>query len=200
MAIGDDLKQTGLSFAYGAFTRGLRDSLEGKTRISHNEAVEIVQNAFRTALAEQRRKNQEKEVQFFTENAKKEGITTTASGLQYEILSEAAGEKPSPDQVVKVQYEGTLTDGTVFDSTYLRDGPELIPLNQVIPGWAEGVQLMSEGSIYKFYIPSRLAYGEQGGGDIIPPFSPLIFQVELLEMLDSMPEEEDDFYFSLPED
>ncbi|MDR2094871.1 MAG: FKBP-type peptidyl-prolyl cis-trans isomerase [Treponema sp.] len=190
MAIGEDLKQTGLSFSYNAFTRGLRDALEGyETSITKEEAVEKVQSAFREALTEQKRKSQEREAHYFEENAKKEGIITTNSGLQYEVISEGSGPKPSKDTVVVVQYEGVLIDGTVFDSTFLRDGPEEIPLNQVIPGWSEGVQLMNTGSVYRFYIPSGLAYGERGGGDIIPPYSPLIFRVELMEILEELPEE-----------
>jgi FKBP-type peptidyl-prolyl cis-trans isomerase FkpA len=190
MAIGGDLKQTGLSFSYNTFTRGLRDALEGSpTRITKEEAIEKVQNAFREALAEQRRKSQEREAQYFEENRKREGVVTTESGLQYEIISEGSGLRPSPDEVVIVQYEGTLTDGTIFDSTFLRDGPEEIPLDQVIPGWSEGVQLMNIGSIYRFHIPSGLAYGERGGGDIIPPYSPLIFRVELIDILDELQEE-----------
>ncbi|MDR1905219.1 MAG: FKBP-type peptidyl-prolyl cis-trans isomerase [Treponema sp.] len=191
MAIGQDLQQTGLAFSYNAFTQGLRDALEGyETRITKEEAIQKVQSAFREALAEQRRKGQEKEAQYFEENSRREGVITTDSGLQYEIISEGSGPKPSPDMVVIVRYEGTLTDGTVFDTTFLRDGAEEIPLNQVIPGWSEGVQLMNVGSVYRFYIPSRLAYGEQGGGDIIPPYSPLIFRVELIDILDELSEEE----------
>lgn len=120
--------------------------------------------------------------QFLAENAKKEGITTTESGLQYEVVKEGEGDKPGATDVVKVHYHGTLIDGTVFDSSVDRGEPIEFPLNGVIPGWTEGVQLMSVGSKYKFYIPYSLAYGERQAGPKIKPFSALVFEVELIEI------------------
>ena len=124
----------------------------------------------------------EKGQAFLAENGKKEGVTTTASGLQYKVLvaGEASGKKPKATDTVKVHYRGTLLDGTEFDSSYKRKEPIEFGLNQVIGGWTEGVQLMGEGSKYEFYIPSNLAYGTRGAGGAIGPDETLIFEVELL--------------------
>lgn len=117
---------------------------------------------------------------FLAENAKRPEVKTTASGLQYEVLVASIGQKPKATDTVKVHYEGTLTDGTVFDSSYRRGEPISFGLNQVIKGWTEGLQLMSIGSKYKLYIPYTLGYGAQGAGGSIPPYAALIFTVELL--------------------
>jgi len=118
--------------------------------------------------------------EFLAENATKEGVTTTASGLQYTILTDAEGDKPSATSNVTVHYKGTTLDGTEFDSSYSRNAPATFPLNRVIGGWTEGVQLMSVGATYRFFIPSELAYGAQGAGGAIGPNATLIFDVELL--------------------
>ena len=119
---------------------------------------------------------------FLAENAKKDGIKVTESGLQYEVITEGDGASPKATDVVKVHYEGTLISGQIFDSSIKRGEPVEFPLNQVIPGWTEGVQLMKVGSKYRFFIPSNLAYGEQGAGGMIAPNSALVFEVELLEI------------------
>lgn len=119
---------------------------------------------------------------FLAENAKKPGVVTTASGLQYKVLREGEGAKPSEYGEVEVHYKGTLIDGKVFDSSYERGEPISFLLSQVIPGWSEGVQLMSAGAHYEFYIPFELAYGPQGIPGVIPPYSALIFEVELLKV------------------
>ncbi len=122
-------------------------------------------------------------VAFLAENAKKANVVTTASGLQYEILTPGTGTvSPSATETVKVHYKGTTLDGKEFDSSYSRGEPISFPLNRVIPGWTEGVQLMTEGAKYRFYIPSELACGEQGAGGSIGPNSTLIFDVELLKI------------------
>ena len=118
--------------------------------------------------------------QFLAENAKREGVKTTESGLQYEVIEATLGQKPKATDKVKVHYEGTLIDGTVFDSSYKRGEAISFPLNGVIKGWTEGLQLMSVGSKYKFFIPYQLAYGERGAGASIPPYAALIFTIELL--------------------
>ncbi|MCA1950988.1 MAG: FKBP-type peptidyl-prolyl cis-trans isomerase, partial [Treponema sp.] len=124
--------------------------------------------------------NKAKETKFLEDNGKKPGVKTTASGLQYEVISEGTGAKPQASDTVKVHYTGTLIDGTKFDSSVDRGEPAVFPLDQVIPGWTEAIQLMSVGSKYKFFIPSSLAYGESGAGNVIPPNSALIFEVELI--------------------
>ena len=127
--------------------------------------------------------NLEKGEAFLAENAKKEGVKTTASGLQYKVLKEGTGKSPKDTDTVQVHYKGTLLDGTEFDSSIKRGQPAEFPLNRVIPGWTEGVQLMKEGAKYQFTIPSKLAYGERGTpGGPIPPNSTLVFEVELLSI------------------
>ncbi|GHV15383.1 hypothetical protein FACS189491_12280 [Spirochaetia bacterium] len=186
LVLGSDLKQTGLEFDYSAFTEGFRSSVENREpRYSIDEAIQLVQTAFQAAMTRQTEENRVKEEQYLAENGARAGISTTASGLQYEVLSSGGGEKPGEGALVRVNYEGALTDGTVFDSTWDRNEPAEFPLDRVIPGWTEGIQLMGVGDSYIFYIPSSLAYGEQGAGEIIPPFSTVVFKVELLEIMDS---------------
>ena len=125
-------------------------------------------------------KAKEEGEKFLAENAKREGVKVTESGLQYEVLEATIGQKPKATDTVRVHYEGTLIDGTVFDSSYKRGESIAFPLNGVIKGWTEGLQLMSVGSKFKFFIPYQLAYGERGAGASIPPYAALIFTVELL--------------------
>jgi FKBP-type peptidyl-prolyl cis-trans isomerase len=125
----------------------------------------------------------EKGKAFLQENGRRPGVTTTASGLQYEVVAPGAGKSPRATDTVLVHYEGTLIDGTVFDSSYQRREPIDFPLNQVISGWTEGVQLMQEGAKFRFYIPSELAYGKRGAGPDIGPDEALIFDVELLQVM-----------------
>ncbi len=126
--------------------------------------------------------NEETGALFLAENAKRPEVTTTASGLQYEILKDATGDKPFSQSRVTVHYEGKLIDGKVFDSSYKRNQPATFGLNQVISGWTEGVQLMSEGAKYRFFIPHNLGYGARGAAGAIPPFAALIFDVELIKI------------------
>jgi FKBP-type peptidyl-prolyl cis-trans isomerase FklB len=120
--------------------------------------------------------------QFLSENAKRAEVQQTASGLQYEILQAGTGNKPGPTTMVTVHYEGKLIDGTVFDSSFKRNQPATFGLHQVIPGWTEGVQLMNEGATFRFYIPYELGYGARGAGGAIPPYSTLIFDVQLIKV------------------
>ncbi|QQO10956.1 FKBP-type peptidyl-prolyl cis-trans isomerase [Breznakiella homolactica] len=183
VALGSDLRQVGLEFDYDAFTDGFRDAVEGgEMRMTIDEAVTKIQFAFMAAMAKQAEENLAAEQEFLAENGKKAGVMTTASGLQYEIVSQGTGPRPGATDVVLVNYEGTLLDGTVFDSSYARGAPAEFPLNQVIPGWAEGILLMNVGGTARLYIPAALAYGEQGAGNIIPPNTMLIFDVELLSI------------------
>jgi len=184
MAVGDDLKQSGLEIDYYAFSEGLKAAMENsETIMDRDEALEIVQDAFESAMKKQNAELREKEELFLAENAARPGIQTTESGLQYVILKEGSGPKPADGDTVRVHYEGALTDGTVFDSSYERDEPEEIPLDMVIPGWAEGIMLMSVGGKYRIFLPSDLAYGERGAGQVIPPYSTLVFTVELLDIV-----------------
>jgi FKBP-type peptidyl-prolyl cis-trans isomerase len=192
LVLGRDLKQLGLEFNYPAFNEGFRTAIEGaEPRYSFDEALEKVRAAFTEAAIRQAAENKEKEALFLKENGEREGVETTASGLQYEVLKGGEGRKPGPQALVQVNYEGKLTDGSVFDSTWERGEPAKIPLNRVIPGWAEGIQLMGVGDSYVFFIPSVLAYGEEGAGELIPPNVPLIFRVELIEILDQGEEREE---------
>ncbi len=120
---------------------------------------------------------------FLKENAKKEGVVVLPSGLQYQVIKEGTGRSPKATDNVKCHYEGRLIDGIMFDSSKKRGEPATFPLNGVIKGWTEGVQLMKEGAVYKFFIPYNLAYGENGAGSAIPPYAALVFDVELIEVL-----------------
>jgi FKBP-type peptidyl-prolyl cis-trans isomerase len=173
-----------------SYNKGFQDAYAKKEPKIKEEDMKIILMAYeqkvRTEIEEKQKKlateSVTKGAAYLAENAKKAGVKTTASGLQYEVIKEGTGAKPSATSTVKVHYEGKLIDGTVFDSSIKRGEPVSFPLNQVIPGWTEGVQLMSVGSKYHFVIPANLAYGEQGGGPI-PPNSVLSFDVELLEIV-----------------
>lgn len=166
------------------FAQAISDVLNRKeTAISHNEAREIVNKYFEELEAKMNAENIEKGKAFLVENAKKEGVVTLPSGLQYQVIKEGEGKKPSATDRVKCHYEGTLIDGTLFDSSIKRGQPAVFGLNQVIKGWTEGLQLMGEGAKYRFFIPSQLGYGAQQAGEMIPPYSTLIFDVELIEVL-----------------
>ena len=181
---------TDLKYDYEAFKEGFKAFNEAaETRLSWEQAVEKI-NAYIVQLqAKENEKmlldgerNREEGEAFLAENGNRSGVITTSSGLQYEVISEGNGDKPLATDVVRVHYEGTLLDGTVFDSSYARGVPVEFSLAGVIPGWTEGVQLMREGSTYRFVIPSDLAYGSGGAGPI-PPNSTLIFKVELISIL-----------------
>jgi FKBP-type peptidyl-prolyl cis-trans isomerase FklB len=173
------------------FAQAVKDVLTGKDlKIKSSEAQQIVQEFF--AAQEQKISKQRAEAgkvhkeageKYLAENAKKDGVKTLPSGLQYQVLKEGNGKKPSAKDSVKCHYEGFLIDGTVFDSSIQRGEPAVFGLQQVIAGWTEGLQLMQEGAKYRFFIPYRLAYGEGGAGASIPPFAALIFDVELIQVM-----------------
>ncbi|MDR3355590.1 MAG: FKBP-type peptidyl-prolyl cis-trans isomerase [Spirochaetaceae bacterium] len=182
--MGADLKPFGFTFDYNAYIDGFKSCLDGNSKITEEDAVAIVQETINDSMKREAEANLEDGKQFLEENGKKNGMVTTESGLQYEVVKEAGGPKPAPDSTVRVNYEGTLIDGKVFDSSYERNEPAEFPLNQVISGWTEGIQLMSPGSHYKLYIPPELGYGDQPvGNGLIPANSVLIFDVELLDIL-----------------
>ena len=172
------------------FAQAIKDVISGsELKVDNAEAQTLVQNFFQeqeakqlAAAAEAGKAAKEAGETFLAENAKKEGVVTLPSGLQYQVLKEGNGKKPSATDQVVCHYEGTLIDGTIFDSSYKRNEPATFGLNQVIPGWTEGVQLMQEGAKYRFFIPYKLAYGERGAGAQIPPFAALVFDVELIEV------------------
>ena len=166
------------------FAQAIADVLNRKeTAISHNEAREIVNKYFAELEEKMNAENIDKGQAFLAENAQKEGVVTLPSGLQYEVITEGNGKKPSATDRVKCHYEGTLIDGTLFDSSIKRGQPAVFGVNQVIKGWVEALQLMGEGSKWRLYIPSELGYGAQQAGEMIPPHSTLIFDVELIEVL-----------------
>ena len=188
LGIGQQLAQMGAS---DLNIDAIKDVINGnELKVPHKDAQTIVQEYFRqqeerinAIRAEQGKAAKAEGEKFLAENSKKEGVVTLKSGLQYEVLREGNGKKPKATDQVKCHYEGTLINGQVFDSSYKRNEPAVFPLNQVIPGWTEGLQLMQEGAKYRFYIPYILAYGESGAGGSIPPFATLIFDVELLEVM-----------------
>ena len=166
------------------FAQAIADVLNRKeTAISHNEARDIVNQYFAELAAKMNAENIEKGKAFLAENAKREGVVTLPSGLQYEVITEGTGIKPSANDQVKCHYKGTLIDGTLFDSSVKRGQPAVFGVSQVIKGWVEALQLMPEGSKWKLYIPSELGYGSQQAGEMIPPYSTLIFEVELIKVI-----------------
>lgn len=166
------------------FAQAIHDVIEGKeTAITHNEAREIVNRYFEEMEQRMNAENIEKGKAFLEENKKRENVKVLPSGLQYEVLKSGNGNKPLATDKVRCHYEGTLIDGTLFDSSIKRGEPAVFGVNQVIPGWVEALQLMSEGDKWKLYIPSELGYGARGAGEMIPPHSTLVFEVELLEVL-----------------
>ena len=182
LSMGQNLMGSGVtSLEYADLAAGIKDVLEkNQPQSSYQEAQQVLGKFF--SELEEKIAGEAKAAgeAFLAENAKREGVKVTESGLQYEVLEATIGQKPKATDKVRVHYEGTLIDGTVFDSSYKRGESITFGLNQVIKGWTEGLQLMSIGSKYKLYLPYQLAYGERGAGANIPPYAALIFTVELL--------------------
>ena len=182
LSMGQNLMGSGVeSLNYQDLAAGIEDVLtHTQPKITYQEAQQVLNTFFQELeqkIAGAAKADGEK---FLAENAKREGVKVTESGLRYEILEPSLGQKPKATDTVRVHYEGTLIDGTVFDSSYKRGESISFPLNGVIKGWTEGLQLMSIGSKYTFFIPYQLAYGERGAGQSVPPYAALIFTVELL--------------------
>jgi FKBP-type peptidyl-prolyl cis-trans isomerase len=165
---------------------GFRDAMQGKAIFTPEQADQVLRGEMQKMMRKKIQPNIDQCNDFLTQNAKRAGVKQTASGLQYEVITEGTGQRPTDTSVVKVHYEGFLLNATrPFDSSRDRGAPAEFPLNGVIRGWTEGVQLMTVGSKYKFYIPYQLGYGEQGSGEAIPGGSLLIFDVELIEIVKS---------------
>jgi FKBP-type peptidyl-prolyl cis-trans isomerase FklB len=189
MNIGKSLKRDSITIVPEAFLRGITDAKGDSaqylmTEQEVQECLTTFQEEMRTRKADnakaQSEKNRIEGEAFLAENGKKEGVVTRPSGLQYKVLNEGKGKTPKETSTVTVNYAGRLLDGTEFDSSYKRGEPATFPLNGVIRGWTEGLQLMKEGAKYEFYVPASLGYGENGAGGVIPPNATLIFQVELV--------------------
>ena len=190
IGIGRQLSQMGAAdLNIDDFAQAIKDVIAGDLKLGDAEAQQIVQEFFakqeekqKAEAAEKGKAAKQDGEKFLAENGKKEGVITTASGLQYQVLREGNGQSPKATDTVECHYEGTLIDGTKFDSSYDRGQTATFPLNQVIAGWTEGLQLMKEGGKYRFFIPYELGHGERGAGASIPPFSTLVFDVELVSV------------------
>ena len=191
LGIGSQLKSMGAdSLNIDDFAQAIKDTISGaELKVSHKESQQIVQEFFKEQEAKQRAQAaengkvaREEGEKFLAENAKKDGVQVTESGLQYSVIKEGTGKSPKATDTVVCHYEGFLTNGTVYDSSIQRGEPAAFPLNAVIAGWTEGLQLMKEGGKTRFFIPYNLAYGEAGAAGAIPPYAALIFDVELLEV------------------
>jgi FKBP-type peptidyl-prolyl cis-trans isomerase FklB len=182
--VAKSVKNQGLeSIDSEAIAQAFTDVFEGnELKISEQESNVILQEYFGKLAQKAQSQNVEAGQNFLAENAKRDGVVTTATGLQYEVLTEGSGDSPKETDQVTVHYHGTLIDGTVFDSSVERGQPATFPVNGVIPGWVEALQLMNPGAKFKLFIPSNLAYGERGAGGAIGPNATLIFEVELISI------------------
>ena len=182
--IGKSLKKSGIKeLDIDRFSKGVKDVLLNESfDISEEESRAILNDFFTRLQQDLLEKNKTQGKRFLEENSKRESVKQTPSGLQYEIIKEGNGQKPLASDRVKVHYHGTLIDGTVFDSSVRRGEPATFGVTQVIQGWVEALQMMSVGSKWKLFIPHKLAYGAQGAGELIEPFSTLIFEVELIKV------------------
>ena len=184
MNMGNSFRASGIkNLNIKNFTQAIEDVLTGNSlEMSYDEAKQLMSNFFAKLQEEKLFLNKKAGEEFLRINKERPGVKTTASGIQYEVLKDGTGAKPKATDNVKVHYEGKLIDGQVFDSSIKRGEPASFGLNQVIPGWTEALQLMPVGSKYRIYIPSELAYGERGAGEMIEPNSTLVFEVELLDI------------------
>jgi FKBP-type peptidyl-prolyl cis-trans isomerase FklB len=185
MNIGANLSRQKVDINPDLLVAGIKDAIAGKPQLTQDQVKDVMAQFEKDMEQKQKaagEKNKAEGEKFLEENKKKEGVKTTASGLQYKALKEGTGPQPKATDMVTVQYRGTLIDGTEFDSSYKRGQPATFPLNGVIKGWTEGLQLMKPGAKYQFFVPSNLAYGERSVGPDIAANATLIFEVELLEV------------------
>ena len=188
--IGNSFKQQSIEIKPDIFLKGIKDAFAGGKQLLSDDEVRETMVVLNKELAEKKaeamkklaEKNKEDAVTFFAENKKKEGVKTLAGGLQYKIITEGKGKSPKATDTVTVHYRGTLIDGKEFDSSYRRGEPATFPVNGVISGWTEALQLMKAGSKWQLFLPSNLAYGEKGAGNLIGPNAALIFEVELISV------------------
>lgn len=186
MMIGGGILKSYDNLDYNVMFEAIKTQHGGQeTLLKQQEASKILSDYHTQNMKQRSEKAQSAGDKYLAENAKREGVTVTESGLQYEVMKAGDGSKPKATDTVSVHYVGTLLDGTEFDSSVKRGKPATFPLNRVIPGWTEGVQLMNKGSKYRFVIPSDLAYGARGAGSNIGPDETLIFEVELLDIVDA---------------
>ena len=185
LSIGNNFQNSGIKkLQVEDFVKGLEDVLgEKQPAISYEEAKQVINDYFMKLQQERLEINKQAGAEFLEISRHKAGVVELPSGLQYEILKQGTGAKPSANDKVKCHYHGTLINGTVFDSSVQRGEPATFGVSQVIPGWVEALQLMPVGSKWRLFIPSNLAYGEHGAGDVIEPNSTLIFDVELLDIV-----------------
>lgn len=185
LSIGNNFQNSGIKdLQIDSFVNGLKAVLENtQPELSYDEAKQIINDFFANLQQERLELNKKAGEEFLAINKEREGVTTLPSGLQFQVLTEGDGPNPTETDKVKCHYQGTLINGTVFDSSYERGEPAVFGVNQVIPGWVEALQLMKVGSKWRLFIPSDLAYGEHGAGEAIEPNSALIFDVELLEIV-----------------
>ena len=188
MIIGRQFREMGVAdFETSDFAQAVADILNGKetvlTDMEAQREITAFQQQQQAREAEKGKAARKVGEDFLAENAKREDVVVTGSGLQYTILSQGEGKSPAASDTVRCHYEGRLVDGTVFDSSYRRGVPAEFPLNGVIKGWTEGLQLMKEGGKFRFFIPFDLAYGARGAGGSIPPYAALVFDVELIKVL-----------------
>jgi FKBP-type peptidyl-prolyl cis-trans isomerase FklB len=188
--IGKRLRAQSIDVDADAFTQGMKDALSGGKMLMTEEEIKETLSALQKDLMEKQaektkilgEKNKKEGETFLAENKKKEGVITLPSGLQYKVIKDGTGKQPSADSTVETNYRGTLVDGTEFDSSYKRGQPATFPVNGVIKGWTEALQLMKEGSKWELFVPASLAYGERGAGNVIGPNATLIFEVELISV------------------
>lgn len=190
LSIGSNFKQQSIDVSLDPLMAGIKDALLARKPLMTDAEIKETMERFRQQMTAKMKQKKESQAagnlaegeQFLRKNGKKEGVITTASGLQYEIIKKGTGPKPALTDTVVTHYTGTLLDGKVFDSSYKRKSPATFPVNGVIKGWTEALQLMETGSKWKLYIPSSLAYGARGAGNVIGPNATLIFEIELLEI------------------
>jgi FKBP-type peptidyl-prolyl cis-trans isomerase FklB len=183
--LGSDLKRQSIDIDPNILAKGIQDALSGANPLLSNEEIQETMVAFQKEMMEKQKQRGEA---FLSENKKKEGVKTLPSGLQYKVTQVGTGKKPKLNDMVTVQYRGTLVDGTEFDSSYRRGQPATFQVSEVIPGWREALPLMGEGAKWQLFVPPNLAYGERGAGGLIGPNATLIFEIELISVQDGKQE------------